>query len=197
MTGVGEDPDVFETYQGLEDLAKGGRGRRCFQAVGSHHKPEAPFVHFWGTTQDRAPPLRSEEPAFFGGGGTVSYRAARSSGAAKLLVVALCICNRLGAALLNAGRRRKGPQKYGFGHRSSDLRVHDPMQCNHGLTPWYELHALSGTTSNRRRHQAIHCPGNIRTEVPLRPLTRHRGSLSSAAVSLSARGLAIGDAEQG
>jgi hypothetical protein len=36
-------------------------------------------------------------------------------------------------------------------------------------------------------------PGNIRTEVPLRPLARHRSSLSSAAVSLSARGLPMGD----
>jgi hypothetical protein len=46
-----------------------------------------------------------------GGGGTVGHRAARASAVANPLVVGLCICSRLGAALLNVAHgQRESPQ---------------------------------------------------------------------------------------
>jgi hypothetical protein len=50
-----------------------------------------------------------------GGGGSVGYRAARTSGGAKVLVDGLCLCSPLGAALLNvAAPRRESPETAPF-----------------------------------------------------------------------------------
>jgi hypothetical protein len=58
------------------------------------------------------------DPRFSGGGGSVGYRAAWTSVRAKVLVDGLCICSRMGAALLNGGSSRRRPQKPGRGRRA-------------------------------------------------------------------------------
>jgi len=57
---VGQDDDVFETHQGGEDLTRGGRGRRCFLVVGSHHKPETPSPNSGGPSARAGPRQNSK-----------------------------------------------------------------------------------------------------------------------------------------
>jgi hypothetical protein len=51
---------------------------------------------------------KARKTPVLGGGGTVAFQAARSSGAAKTLAGALCICSRPCAALLNIARPSLG-----------------------------------------------------------------------------------------
>jgi hypothetical protein len=61
------------------------------------------------------------------GGGSVGYRAAWASVRAKVLVDGLCICSRMGAALLNGGSSRRRPQKPATDTPcATNLRVHGP-----------------------------------------------------------------------
>ena len=110
------------------------------------------------------------------GGGTVGYRAAWTSVRAKVLVDGLCICSRMGAALLNGGSSRRRPQKPGRGRRAlrtfgfmpedagSDLlprgiRRQDPVLDSNGAkTPRVAVAGLRSSGDRRSGSGAGRCP---------------------------------------
>ncbi len=106
----------------------------CSVDKAPRNPPEKPAFPTRSETRNRwsgacAPARGARLTSGRGGGGSVGYRAARTSEGAKVLVDGLCICSRLDAALLNVAVPRRespgtapflgGPLTFGFLTRRS------------------------------------------------------------------------------
>ena len=112
------------------------------------------------------------------GGGTVGYRAAWTSVRAKVLVDGLCICSRMGAALLNGGSSRRRPQKPGRGRRALRAFGFRPEDAGSDLLPRGSVGRIPCSIAMGQKHREWRSPDFAR------PATADRVPAQAAALSL-------------
>ena len=90
-----------------------------------------------------------------GGGGIVSYRAARASVTAKPLVAGLCACSRLGAALRNVAGPSLGVPRNPTVGGDEDLWARSPVPVHWRLLWRTRPHALRDLSAEHVKRRAL------------------------------------------